>query len=74
MLNDQLPLVALVVLAVSLWISYEIIKAAITNSIKKEIEISNKLLTEIALKQGVSSEKIEEIFSTGENEMQDSGN
>jgi uncharacterized protein YneF (UPF0154 family) len=63
MISDQLPLIALVLLGVSLWISYEIMKAAITNSLKKDIEISNKLLKEIALKQGVSDSKIDEIFS-----------
>ncbi len=66
MLSDQLQLVGLVLLGVSLWISYEIMKAAITNSLKKDIEISNKLLKEIALKQGVPEEKITEIFSSEE--------
>ena len=61
--QEQLILFGLIVCAVSLWISYVIIKMAIENAIVKSNLISNMLLVEIALKHGVAQEKIDEILN-----------
>lgn len=62
----------LIVLAISLWIIYEIIKAAtFGKKIFEEQEMQTLLLIEIARKLGVEEEKIEEIAYEDEAETEE---
>jgi hypothetical protein len=63
--SSEIIALALIVLAINLWIIYNIIQAATkSKSILKLQRMQVELLKEIALKNGVAAERVSEIIET----------
>ena len=63
--SSEIIALALIVLAINLWIIYNIIQAATkSKSILKLQRMQVELLKEIALKNGVAAERVREIIET----------